>query len=65
MTTVDTTMSMQQVTDEGTSPGKLHNGAAESKLNLTLLGRRKGEGRETWGQRPSLVGCHSRAEVMM
>lgn len=27
----------QQVTDEGTRPGKSHNAASESKLNSTLL----------------------------
>lgn len=48
MKTVDRTMSVQQqVTDEGTRPGKSHNGASESKLNLTLPDRRRGERQET------------------
>ncbi len=33
----------QQVTDEGTRPGQSHNRGSESKLNLTLLDRRRGE----------------------
>lgn len=33
----------QQVTDEGTRPGKSHNAASESKLNSTLLDRRSTE----------------------
>lgn len=36
-------MSGQQVTDEGTRLGQSHNGGSESKLNLTLLDRRRGE----------------------
>lgn len=44
MSTVDRTMSgQQQVTDEETRPGKPHNGASESKLNPTLLDRRRGQ----------------------
>lgn len=42
MKTVDRTMSgQQQVTDEGTGLDKSHNGASESKQNLTLLDRRE------------------------
>lgn len=37
----------QQVTDEGARPGKSHNGASESKLNLTLFEKRRDKRQKT------------------
>ncbi len=64
MKTVDRTMSaQQQVTDEGTRPGKSHNGASESKLNLTLLDRRRRERWETRrGQRTTCSEASSKRQ---
>lgn len=63
MKTVDRTMSVQQqVTDEGTGPGKSHNGGSESRLNLTRPDRRRGERRATRpGQRTKCPEASSKA----
>lgn len=53
----------QQVTVEGTGPGKSHNGASESELNLTLPDRRRGERRPTRpGQRTKCSEASSKQQ---